>query len=252
MLPTFAGPRLKIERAKHHITDLNFKLDAFARDVHTITVNYDPQRGYDVLEIVPIKKFPDEFGLIVGDALHNLSAALDFTINDVVYARLGKWDDFTKFPFFETKRKLECAINPAPISQASKAAVDFIMDTVKPYRGGNDALWALHDLDIIDKHRLLLPVIDIKAIKGIRVEGERGQPVPFPVEWYISKRRAVIHEFIGYRNVRITNYGQTSFSMLFNMPLPMQGRHVVPTLIQFTEIVTEIVNGIEIAFRSEK
>jgi hypothetical protein len=36
-----------------------------------------------------------------------------------------------------------------------KDAVD-ALDGLKPYKGGNDMLWGLHSLDIIDKHRLLL------------------------------------------------------------------------------------------------
>jgi hypothetical protein len=32
------------------------------------------------------------------------------------------------------------------------------IDSVQPYGGGNDVLWHLHKLDIIDKHRLLLTV----------------------------------------------------------------------------------------------
>jgi hypothetical protein len=30
------------------------------------------------------------------------------------------------------------------------------IDAVQPYRGGNDALWRLHKLSIVDKHRLIL------------------------------------------------------------------------------------------------
>ena len=32
------------------------------------------------------------------------------------------------------------------------------IDAVQPYKGGNDLLWAIHKLNIIDKHRLLLTV----------------------------------------------------------------------------------------------
>ena len=36
-----------------------------------------------------------------------------------------------------------------------KEAIDIIKD-IKPYKGGNDVLWRLHRLNILDKHRLLL------------------------------------------------------------------------------------------------
>jgi hypothetical protein len=39
----------------------------------------------------------------------------------------------------------------------SQAAVNLI-DSVKPYKGGNDLLWKIHELNRIDKHRLLVTV----------------------------------------------------------------------------------------------
>jgi hypothetical protein len=33
-----------------------------------------------------------------------------------------------------------------------------LIDSVKPYQGGNDTLWQIHELNIIDKHRLLVTV----------------------------------------------------------------------------------------------
>jgi len=33
-----------------------------------------------------------------------------------------------------------------------------VIDTIRPYHGGNDTLWKIHKLNIIDKHRLLVAV----------------------------------------------------------------------------------------------
>ena len=45
----------------------------------------------------------------------------------------------------------------AVLNRASEDVATFI---VKAYKGGNDDLWALHELNILDKHRLLLPVYE--------------------------------------------------------------------------------------------
>lgn len=49
----------------------------------------------------------------------------------------------------------------AVLNRASEDVATFI---VKAYKGGNDDLWALHELNILDKHRLLLPVIQVTSI----------------------------------------------------------------------------------------
>jgi len=39
--------------------------------------------------------------------------------------------------------------------------VEDALRALRPYRGGNDGLCALHELDLIDKHRLIIPVIEV-------------------------------------------------------------------------------------------
>jgi hypothetical protein len=40
-----------------------------------------------------------------------------------------------------------------------------VLNTIKPYKGGNDALWKLSKLNNIDKHRLLVPVAHINTAR---------------------------------------------------------------------------------------
>jgi hypothetical protein len=40
------------------------------------------------------------------------------------------------------------------MTQQAVAAID----ALKPYKGGNDVLWQLHELNNVDKHRLILTV----------------------------------------------------------------------------------------------
>lgn len=248
----FAGPRLKIERAKEHINDLQRRISAFEQsDVYSTVIQNDPNTGNNILYIVMADALPDEFALIIGDALHNLKAALDLLVNEVVYTRLGLYDDFTRFPVRDTREKLVIATNGGLVREASKAVTDFIVNTVKPYRGGNDAFWALHRLNILDKHRLLLPVFKVTALNGIRVKFEGDETFDFGT-WVITGSRAVFHEFQGKRNVKITDSGKPTLLILFDKGLPMEGRPVIESLHQLTEVVSETVEGIENVFLSER
>src|SRR5580700_1781126 len=106
----FAGPRLKIERAKHHINDLNRKVAITGESsLYQLTIHRNPQTGNDLLDIEIHQIRADNLSPIIGDVLHNLKAALDITVNEVVHRRLGIYDDFTRFPVRETRDALVAA-----------------------------------------------------------------------------------------------------------------------------------------------
>ena len=51
------------------------------------------------------------------------------------------------FPISETREKLEKVIENGRIKSLGSDIVDLFLDTIKPYKGGNDPLCALHDLE---------------------------------------------------------------------------------------------------------
>jgi hypothetical protein len=246
----FYGARLKIERAEKHINDLRKRAIAFAPDAYTLSVQFNGETGEEFIEIEVADNLPGDFPLIIGDTLHNLTGALDFSVNDVVISRVRKWDSHTRFPFRDARDKVETAINGALIKQASPAVANFIIHDVKPYKGGNDALWALHNLNILDKHRLLLPLMQVSAVNGIRAEDENGKVV-FDGTWVITGKRKAIHDCTGYRNVKITNNGKAVLLIFFDHGLPMQGESIIPALHQLLEVVYGVVDGIERTFLAE-
>lgn len=252
MSDLFQHPRLKIERAKQHIDDLHTRAFTVAKSSpYSLRIENDRQTGQDfvVVEVHRVESSAGALALILGDALHNLKAALDITVNEVVFRRLHRYDEYTRFPFRKTRNELVTAINGGVIHQASKAVCDFIVEVIKPYKGGNDALWALHDLNILDKHRLLLPVLGIDVVHGIRIADDRGdQDVIDP--WVIAGKRSARYQ-LGRSNCKITNEGQPSFLILFDNGVPRQGEPVIPSLIQFTDMVSGIIEDIEKVFIAE-
>ncbi len=81
-----SGPKLKIERAKQHINDLQTQIRKFETSgIYDLSVKKDAETGNNFIQIEIVKSVPPIFALIIGDALHNLKAALDFTVNEVVF-----------------------------------------------------------------------------------------------------------------------------------------------------------------------
>ncbi len=151
------GPKLKLNRAKHHLRDLEAaRKRFFDSNPYDLGENENHETGQRELVVKRAAPVPDSLTLISGDVIHNLRSALDHLIWQLVIANDRKPNDTTAFPIWRSEAKYKSG-RPGYAKGISKAALE-ILDGLKPYEGGNDALWRLHKLDIIDKHRLLLTV----------------------------------------------------------------------------------------------
>jgi hypothetical protein len=245
MKKPFDGARLKIKRAEKHINDFYMHQWEFVETYpYKLLVKADAQIGYDLLHLVPGETDADWMPLITGDVLHNLRTALDYAINDVVFLP----DQFTKFPVHDTADNLKSAINGGLKHKTSENVVKYIMETVQPYKGGNgEAIWALHAIDIIDKHRLLLAHLDFSYITGIRAIDDRGEEFEIP-KWLFTPPHIMAYRCIGHSNIKITNNGKAMVAITFEDGLPFEGQTILPTLTDLAKMVRETIDGLETVF----
>lgn len=171
----FADARLKVNRANKHISELESRIVALP-NAYLGSVKLNPDRGSERLEHrLEDKKVISDIALSLGDAIHNLNCALDYTwletIERLAPAAVGK---FAKFPVRESFKELKAALEGAKIHKASPKLFDFVITKIQPYSRGNHAIWPVHHLDIRDKHRLLIPILHIASIDGITVEDQHG------------------------------------------------------------------------------
>jgi hypothetical protein len=151
------GPRIKIQRAKKHIHELEAEIAAFLKaDPYRVVTEEEANTGDKVWRVRVRKQPPLRWAGIVGDAIHNLRSSLDLLVNQLVRANGAEPSRKTAFPISRTAGDYE-AEAPGVVAGVSDAAKR-LLDELKPYKGGNDPLWRLHRLDIVDKHRLLLAV----------------------------------------------------------------------------------------------
>ena len=90
-----------------------------------------------------------------------------------IESRIGKPDRSTKFPFYQTRSELVGAIENGNLKAAPEIS-RVIIDDIKPYKGGNDLLYRLHDLDITDKHKLMIPIVSIVELRCASGEDDCG------------------------------------------------------------------------------
>ena len=150
---------LKFDRAAEHYRELDRLLGEFwAPTPFKIGLKRDKDRRpvYYVDSVTPI---PAQLALVAGDAIQNLVSALDHLAYQLVCKDTNDNppNPFSiYFPFAETPAAYE-EHKARKLKGASPNTVA-LFDALKPYRGGNDALWRLHRLNNIDKHRLLFTV----------------------------------------------------------------------------------------------
>ena len=215
--PDFRSVRAKIERAKEHRDILEREIqDAFEVESNRVglRVEFDPESGYHVFRA---RTFPPEdllvrFGLILGDALQNLRAALDHLVWQLsLHERNGRSPRNPTTVQFPIKSAPIPDVRPEDFMGGKKQALwdvlprhRAIIEDHQPYKRwhGFPLLYSflrLQKLTNDDKHRLVNPVL----FRGMAIFGvfdvfkEAGgeivadEPAPFGIFWYRMQRFCV-------------------------------------------------------------
>lgn len=178
MAAFYRDARLKIKRANEHIGDLKVAISSLEdSQISTITVDAGTSVETVMYEFPNLEESLLRLSMIIGDALHNLRTSLDFawykTISRCLPERISA---STKFPVRESRKSLEDTLHGIEIDTKCRPVFDCVMSQVQPYKGGhNSVVWALHELDISDKHLLLLEVVPASVVKGLTFRDENGQ-----------------------------------------------------------------------------
>jgi hypothetical protein len=161
----FESARAKIARAREH---LDFLKADFARfvggDPYSIRKEPDPDSDITLVVYYP-EPIPACWSIILGEFLYDLRSALDHLVYDLSGAM-----PHTEFPiyaeiqrFFETRRKhkrhgFTDRSGVYKLRGISNDPAWFVIEKMQPYNAENPkgtALWGLHELNNIDKHRTL-------------------------------------------------------------------------------------------------
>ena len=147
---------VKIQRAQEHLASLSSEVRAYLESQpYEVAAKRNPETRRLIYFVAGVRPTPRRLSALLGDTIQNLRSALDHLAFQLVSVATGKFptthvyfpvaDDHSKY-IKQRRRQLKGAA-PAAI-----AAVDGL----KPYKGGNDEIWLLHKLNIIDKHRALI------------------------------------------------------------------------------------------------
>lgn len=241
MTDPFDSPSRKITRAYRHITDVEDAVEAFDNsDAYANVVEPHPNGTHNIHKIVLAKPFPKGIEEIIADACNCLRSALDQTGYAIAVASGVSNPKRAYFPFASSAAEIEntikgrCSDLPPEIVALAR--------TFKPYKGGDDFLWAVNDVANADKHRRLITISpQMDRMSGTEISA-RGH-VPMPPRWDSVKNEMVYavarrgHPFKAKFNVR--------FYVAFNEIEPIRGCPVDLGIVQMGDTVNKIVRAMK-------
>lgn len=148
----------KFDWAKRRCDEFEAAVEEFrSTQPHKIAHRRDDERGEVSFYVAEVPELPVSLALLLGDVVHNLRSTLDHLAAALVSAAGGTPDKYVSFPIFDTPK----AYNDFSRDRL-KGVHQYCLQTIdnmQPYKQGfGHWAWQLHQLDIIDKHRLLLTV----------------------------------------------------------------------------------------------
>ncbi|MFI5341212.1 MAG: hypothetical protein ACHQ7N_15415 [Candidatus Methylomirabilales bacterium] len=179
--------RVKVERAKKHIADLDRETLAYlASNPYEVRPKEDPQTGKPIFYLAKCEPMSIHLSAIIGDAVHNLRSSLDHLAQQLFTVATGSTSSGTHIHFPIDSSAAQYKANaPGKVKGLRKDAIDAI-NSIEPYDGGKGRdLWVLNHLDRIDKHRLLVTVnsayfedLPLKALVRMIPRWPTDAPVP--------------------------------------------------------------------------
>jgi hypothetical protein len=148
---------LKAARAKEHLDALKRELDAYYSALpYAISHHRKPEIGRRVLRI-ELKDPTQTVYLLVGDFAHNLRSTLDHVVYALIVHSTKELPDSAQVQW-PVQIQQDDKVFAKQTKDVPAQAVDIIR-SLQPYHEGpnelykKNAIWQLHKLDIIDKHR---------------------------------------------------------------------------------------------------
>jgi hypothetical protein len=179
--PSLNDARTRIRRASEHISRIKKELSRSIVVRPGVSSNmYVPECPPGALyvedsthsdSIVKGEPFsvPPIVPLLVGEAIHNLRAALDYLVYELAILNTGEIQKGTQFPMESSEDSWNGAVNRRlkHVREGHQAAIK----RLQPF---SDCKWTgdLRDLSNADKHRLI-GVVDASAGKGMTLSGLR-------------------------------------------------------------------------------
>lgn len=252
----FTHSKYSIKRAKLRTQELIASIQTFeAKNPFAFVTELDGSGEFNVYKFKLIKAMPEELSGLAFEIANYLRSALD----QCMFAIGGKG---TYFPVASDAAHLPKGIK-GRCKNVHRDIIAFI-ETVKPYKGGNDLIWALNELANSNKHAVLCPIAvytsgfrleslmlteDQAVIRPIPKNAATGNDfmrIPAPVWNRTKNEMALIHHPVG---TKVHAELSVPFQIAINGVEFIDGQPAVGVLNELTRQVERITMALEFEAR---
>jgi hypothetical protein len=252
--------RLRVERAKELRADLEREMRAWAKSgAYRVISKYDSQTGYTFFYLDNVAEVAPKISALISELLHTLRTALDNLAYQLFLAcRTDPEDEGASiyFPIYDEGKISES--NAFKSIKAFRSEILEVFHTLNPCKSGNALLWALHRLDIVDKHRRILTstlmhhsIFLGDAQRQLLIDKDYADMIPF-----ISLRQSFMPSaksghaaqvgdvvFVGMPGDEQVNQKlQFTFDIAFNEPGIIESKSMIETVDEMVTLVESIIS----------
>jgi hypothetical protein len=252
--PSLDGFDAKVARAETHLDAIKRALKDIAHaDPDLIPGEFVRQGHTYIFRAQRDSLDPTALSPLIGDCVHNLRAALDYLVWELVpeSARTGKGATAIEFPIFTDPTRY-AAEAPKKIGSLPPKA-QAVIETLQPFAGPNRKPWYpdwqdpaleplafLYELDKWDKHRSLNLTEDVLSVALVGFE-QLGLTVP-PDDLHILsgrfKRGAIIAGAdMPNGSTEVDVYLRATYNVSFDGGGPAGGEPLIQTLDNIRQVV---------------
>jgi hypothetical protein len=256
------GCRARIERAKEHFHNLSSEYSAFMElEPYGVTSYENPPPGDHIYLARVSREPPTRWGVIAGEIVHHLRAALDHLAWQLVLEGGGTpktGAGGTGFPISRTAKEFKA--NGRRKVEGAREDTLASIENIQPYQGRDSAdghlLWVLHQLDIRDKHQVLNLAVGIvksgyvkytdPAGKGDGSEFTIGDPNPISP---LKDGTEILRHPLGEGTPEMNVQGQLNFDIAFEQGGPAEGEPLLSTLKVLIDLTDQMITWFRPHFR---
>lgn len=240
MSDPFESARRKVARAKEHISTLERETVSFfsAKPYIRIAEPDSEARQLEVHKLRFSAGLPDQFATLTSDALHNLRDSLDNAGYALAIVAGKAAPLHTAFPFGGSAVDFENSLGRC---KDIPTEIHALFRAYKPYKGGNDFLWALNRLAVTDKHKLLTIALN-SQLGNVDAVGAIHH-IPVNPTWDPAKREIEI--FTGVVGHPVKGKIEIGLFVAFDEVPYVAGEPVLKVLDYFVELVEDILSRLE-------
>jgi hypothetical protein len=165
MLDDLQHAQASVDWAKSQLPPFRKRLSTWLNDnIHMVIREQPPDVPNNVLVALEKEPLPLSFQVEAGAYLNTIRSSLDILAVTLANRHCQSLADEAYFPIVQDAAAFARAIVTgkgfkwAKFVKALPAKERSIIESLKPYQGGNGLLWPLHQLDIVRKHSRLLAV----------------------------------------------------------------------------------------------